>query len=182
MQSIRRKVRLNFIVPIMFDRYAGDNKTELPVEEKLYLTGNRQVIFPAVNLLSFLTGENTKSAPKILHDSREYKTITNALASFTTITPAEIPFLSDGKPVYFKGWNNQIQIHETVARLPKGIPNPKKRPIIFPPLSLEFELSYYENDVISESTLKLLFERGGIQVGLGTFRPTFGKFEVVLWK
>ena len=45
----------------MFDRYAGDNSTQLPVAEKMYLDSQRRLTLPAVNLFSMLCAENTKS-------------------------------------------------------------------------------------------------------------------------
>ena len=45
-------VRLRGIRPLMFDRYAGDNNTQLPLHEKMYLASDGRLIFPAINLYS----------------------------------------------------------------------------------------------------------------------------------
>ena len=58
---IKRKVTLCGTKDIMFDRYAGDNATQLPPEQKMYLTEDRHLILPAVNVFSLLSAENSKS-------------------------------------------------------------------------------------------------------------------------
>ena len=54
------EVVLKGLRPLMFDRYAGDNNTTLPPEEKMYLEDKNRLILPAINLYSWLTAENSK--------------------------------------------------------------------------------------------------------------------------
>jgi len=186
--STTRKVTLRGLVDIMFDRYAGDNKTELRVDQKLYLNGKNQIVLPALNLVSLLTAQNTPSAPKRFLDSRKYKAVAQAILSYTAIGPAQIPFLRDGKPVVFGAFGDNDEdkksgcyIRNDVARLDKGIPNPKVRPVLPLPWSLEFELTYFKNSDVSESQIQNLLIEGGRAIGLGTFRGVFGKFAVDAW-
>jgi hypothetical protein len=172
----------------MFDRYAGDNKTQLSPEQKLYLTEDRVVYLPSLNLRSFLTAENTTSAPKMLLDSREYKKVASALAAAISITPNIIPFTRNGKPIKLGELAEQpdgtivdktsgIQIVRHVARLDKGIPNPKERPLLGLDWSLKFKLAVMPHPELSEEMIEDLFTRGGQFLGLGTFRKVYGKFE-----
>ena len=69
-----------------------------------------------------------------------------------------------------------------MARLAKGVPNPKIRPVIRAPWELAFEVSIFPNKEFTEDMLTDLFIRGGLAIGLGTFRGIFGKFRVVEWK
>ena len=55
------KVVLKGLRSLMFDRYAGDNNTQLPVAEKMYLGKDGALMMPALNILSLLVAENTKS-------------------------------------------------------------------------------------------------------------------------
>ena len=179
---ITRQVLLTGITDIMFDRYAGDNKTQLPVEQKMYLR-KKTLILPSANISSFLSAQNTPSAPKRLMDSRTYKRVAQAFLSFVSITPNDIPFLRDGKPIIFNGFDDKsMYVHQCVARLDKGIPNPKTRPVLMMPWSLEFTLNIFPNDEFNEGLLKDTFNRGGIAVGLGTYRGVFGKFKIDSWK
>lgn len=174
------KVQLSGVRPLMFDRYAGDNNTQLPNEEKMYLDKDRRLIIPAINLYSLLCAENTKSVCRQFF-GRSGKTIALGIASYTTIEPFEIPLLSKEEPVEFLGWNQQIQLHHSVARLAKGIPNPKTRPLLSLPWSLSFDLLYQKNDHCTIENLRQAFVMGGT-LGLGTFRPFFGRYEVMGWE
>lgn len=187
---ITRKVILCGTQPVMFDRYAGDNNTKLEVWQKLYLEpGESRIIgLPALNLMSFLSAHNTNSAPKRLRDKRKYKDIANACLSFVEIGPSFIPFTRDGKPIQFGSIDGEsdslsgVYVHRAVARLDKGIPNPKERPVLPLPWSLEFEFKLYPNREIQEQEIINLFEEGGRALGLGTFRGVFGKFIVQSWE
>lgn len=190
---ITRRVVINGLTPIMFDRYAGDNKTRLEWTQKIYLKdGTQSLCIPVLNLASFFTAHNTNSAPKRLRDKREYKGICNAILSFVNFTAPDgdaenIPLLRAGKPIMVGSFTDRkdeasgLYLHRAVARLDKGIPNPKERPVLPLPWSLEFDLTIYPNKEIKEQEIKNLLSEGGMAIGLGTFRGVFGKFEVAKW-
>lgn len=75
-----------------------------------------------------------------------------------------------------------IYLHRSVARLDKGIPNPKERPVLPLPWSIEFTLDIYPNKEIKEQEIRNLVEEGGLAIGLGTFRGVFGKFVIETWE
>jgi len=187
--DVERKVMLCGITDLMFDRYAGDNSTQLEPWQKLYFEpGDSRVIgIPAANIMSFLSAHNTNSAPKRLRDKRKYKDIANACLSFVMIQPGFIPLRRGGEPIAFGKLNGDIDpdtgiyIHRSVARLDKGIPNPKVRPVVPCPWELNFTLTVLANKEIKEQEIANLFEEGGRALGLGTFRGVFGKFRVERW-
>jgi hypothetical protein len=188
-KQIERNVVLSGIRPIMFDRYAGDNKTQLNPTDKMYLDEKCFLVLPVENLFSFLTATNTTSAPKRLTDKREYKDVCSAFLCFVDIQPEEnIPFLRNGKPIHVGTFDGDIdkesgiRIDHRVARLEKGVPNPKARPMLPLPWELNFRISLYKNNEANEALLKKMFDEGGIVVGLGTFRGRYGKFEVSKWE
>ncbi len=190
---ITRRVVLRGVAPIMFDRYAGDNQTRLEWHQKIYLrNGTSSLCLPTLNLVSFFTAHNTNSAPKRLRDKRVYKSICNAILSFVSISdpdgdPESILIKRDGKPIEVGTFNERfdeqsgIFLHRAVARLDKGIPNPKERPVLPLPWSLEFDLTMYPNREIKEQEIKNLLTEGGMAIGLGTFRGVFGKFVIDKW-
>ena len=187
--KLTRQVTLNGISPLMFDRYAGDNNTTLEVGQKMYFgEDGKSLVLPATNIGSFLTATNTPSAPKVLLPSKTYKGVAQAALSYTSVSPFEIPLMRDGQQIIFHGFDDDmdkaggIYVHRCVARLAKGIPNPKVRPVVKLPWSLSFSLSLYKNDTLAEPMLRKLFEQGGIACGLGTYRGVFGKFEVSQWE
>lgn len=189
-QVTRRAVTLDGTAPIMFDRYAGDNKTKLEPWQKLYLDpkDGASLVLPSLNIVSFLSAHNTNSAPKRLLDKRHYKDVANACLSFVTIEPDLIHFLRDGKPIRFGRLDENdvdpesgVYLHRSVARIEKGVPNPKIRPVLPLPWSLKFDLTIWPNEEIQEQQVLNLFEAGGRAIGLGTFRGVFGKFVVAAW-
>jgi hypothetical protein len=195
--AIDRNIRIGIGIEgigigIMFDRYPGDNQTKLPTDEKMYLkSGTKELVYPAVNIMSYLTAQNTPSAPKKLFPSKEYKKIAGALASFAWIEEDLVPFTRGGQQVVFGGFNNSgedvlghIIKHSAVARLDKGIPNPKERPLLLnepAPWQLDFHLQVLKNEDLSIEHVKRLFYTGGMAVAFGTYRPQFGKFKVARW-
>ena len=193
LEGVTRKVTLVGLSDMMFDRYAGDNKTQLAVEKKMYFDRDGMtMVMPAANLSSFLTAQNTPSAPKRLLDSRTYKKTAQAILSYTMISPHLVPLTRDGKPIVFEGFegvapdercpSSGVYVNRAVARLEKGIPNPKVRPTLPTPWELEFQLHYFPNDEVSEEQIRDLMVRGGIAIGLGTWRGVFGKFHVAGWE
>lgn len=193
LERVTRNVVLRGINDIMFDRYAGDNKTQLAWNQKIYLMpGTNILCLPTSNIGSFLSAHNTNSAPKRLRDARTFKKIANACLSFVMITggeenPRYIPFLRKGKPIKVGKFGDEcdevsgIYLDRRVARLDKGIPNPKERPVLPAPWELAFTLSILPNKEIKEQEIQNLFEEGGLAIGLGTFRGVFGKFEIAEW-
>lgn len=188
-EKVCRTVRLRGLTEIMFDRYPGDNDTKLEPWQKLYFAQDQKtLVLPADNIMSFLSAQNTDSAPKRLLDSRKYKRFTQACGSYVGVAPALIPFLRAGAPVAFGKLQNDhdpvsgVYVKRDVARLEKGVPNPKVRPVLPLPWELEFELTLYPNRELQEQQLLNVFTEGGIAVCLGTNRPRFGKFEVVFWE
>jgi hypothetical protein len=187
---ITKKVTFQGLTDIMFDRYPGDNNTRLEPHQKLYLEpGDSRVIgLPSINIMSFLSAHNTNSAPKRLRDKRKYKDIANAMLSFLSIHESFIPFKRDGKPIRlgkFDGDKDPLSgcyVHRSVARLDKGIPNPKVRPVLPLDWSLDLTIDILPNGEIKEQEILNLIEEGGRALGLGTFRGVFGKFWVARWE
>lgn len=188
-EYVTRMVILEGLTDIMFDRYSGDNSTQLEPWQKLYFApGNTKVIgIPALNIMSFLSAHNTNSAPKRLRDKRKYKDISNACLSFVSISPNFIPLLRGKDPVVFGAFEGDVDpksgiyIHRSVARLKDGIPNPKVRPVLPIPWAVGFEVTIAPNKEINEQEIMNLIEDGGRAIGLGTFRGVYGKFRIAQW-
>ena len=102
-----------------------------------------------------------------------------------------IPFVGPKGPIKFgraeskdgRIWDPEsgISLRRDVARLDKGIPNPKERPQMPLPWSLSFTLRIEANPEIQEQEVMNLFDEGGRVLGLGTFRGVFGKFRIQSW-
>lgn len=178
MKSIKIRVTLSGIRPIMFDRFAS-MKMQLAPEDKVYQKDGN-LILPAKNIMSFLSGINTESAPQRIM-GKKWKTIAKAAMSFVNVTPFEIPFEREGEPIPA----TLVDIVEDKAIVRKGalsIPSPKERPVLALPWSLSFEIELFQNEDLNEAILKKLFDEGGITIGLGTYRGVYGKFIIDEWE
>jgi hypothetical protein len=85
--------------------------------------------------------------------------------------------ITDETGASYKKNDDRIKIVFHVARLNKGIPNPKERPMIPTGWRVQFKFELQENQMLNVATLKKMVEQGGI-LGLGTFRPIFGRYSV----
>ena len=173
-------VQLMGLRPLMFDRYAGDNNTRLQPHELMYLDSEQHLTIPAINLYSMLCAENTKSVCRQFM-GKAGKTIALGIAGYTTIEPFDIPICDDSGPVTFSTFNDQIYIHRSVARVKGGIPNPKARPTLALPWRVAFTVKYSDNKYCTLENLRQAFQMGG-SLGLGTFRPFFGTYELTKWE
>lgn len=193
-QRVERHVTMVGVAPVMFDRYAGDNDTQLQPEQKMYFMPDGQTLcIPTLNIISFLSAENTPSAPKILLDPRKFKKVARACLNYVSVWsddpqyPDMIPLTRNGEVVKFGKFEKDrdklsgIWIHRCVARLDKGIPNPKVRPVLPLPWTLDFNLAIEPNSAIQETQVRWLFDEGGKAIGMGTFRGVFGKFKITKW-
>ena len=180
-KTVERKVILSGLTPILFDRYAGNNKEQLDVMDKIYQKDGMMVL-PSMNIVSFLSATNTESAPQRVI-GRGYKVVCKAAQSFVNILEMDVPFYRNGKPL--KVSEADLKVHVAVAKIMKGklvIPNPKERPMLEAPWELRFNLTLLETPELNEVLLKELFEKGGLTIGLGTWRGMFGKFKVESWE
>ena len=182
LKTVKIDVMLSGVTPILFDRYAGDNKTQLSFLEKVYADESGNLVLPSLNVMSFLSAQNTESATQRVV-GRGYKEVCKAALSYVTVTPFNIAFERDGKPIVAN--EDNLERHVTVARIMKGklaVPNPKERPMLRTPWELSFRLELLETPSLRQELLKKIFEQGGHAVGLGTFRGVFGKFRVSRWE
>ena len=99
-----------------------------------------------------------------------------------------LPLTRNGQPIIFTGFRDGrdevagITVDRRVARLPKGIPNPKERPLVDLPWEVTFGITLFKNEVVDETLLQEAIRRGGLAIGFGTFRGVYGKFIIARWE
>lgn len=64
---------------------------------------------------------------------------------------------------------------------PLFIPQAKERPLLSLPWRVEFTVNYVDNRFCTLENLRQSFEQGGT-LGLGTFRPFFGRYQLTRWE
>lgn len=172
--------RLTGIRPILFDRYGGDNKTKLEVMDKGYRNADGEYGIPTLNMFSMLAAQNTPSVAKRFY-GKQGREVALGVMSFCNIEAVgDDPMFaviraSDGTA--YTSTDKRVKVLNHVARLDKGVPNPKERPVIPTGWSVAFRFDLQENQMLNEATLRRMIEQGGI-LGLGTFRPIFGRYSV----
>ena len=178
MKSTKIAVVVTGIRPIMFDRFVS-MKAKLAPEKKVYVEDG-VLVLPAKNIMSFLSGVNTESAPQRTM-GKKWRTIAKAAMSFVDITPDNIRILRDGKPCTVED-TEKIRDKAVVKKGQLAVPSEKIRPMLPLPWSMSFGLELYQNEDLNESILRELFEDGGITIGFGTYRGVYGKFIVEKWE
>ena len=172
---------LQGIRPILFDRYAGDNKTKLPVLEKFYTTEKGHLVIPVLNVYSLLAAQNTPSVAKRFY-GKQGRDVALGVMSFVGIEAiGDDPLnaqICDQNGTPYTIDSQEISVLHHVARVKDGVPNPKERPMLPTGWQIKLQFTHQENALLTLSCLQTMVEQGGI-LGLGTFRPIFGRYAVI---
>jgi len=181
-QTTKYSITLRGIRPIMFDRYAGDNNTRLEPRDKCYTDANGRLALPVINLFSLLAAQNTDSVAVRFY-GKQRRDVALGVMAYCEILPVDItdplniPLLDESGKQY-EITDPRIRVMNHVARMKKGalaIPNPKERPVVPSGWQIRFTAALAKNSQVSPDTLRKMFDQGGV-LGLGTFRPIFGRF------
>ena len=188
LELVKINATIEGLSDIMFDKFIDHSKEVRPPEQKLYLFGDNQLIFPADNIISFLFGEQNPSGCAKQFEGKRGKDYIRTGQSHINIDPLNIPFTDDkNKKIKFSGFNKgQFWIHEGSPRT-KGAGSGsikhemKCRPVLSLPWELSFQITLVKNVLIDETKLYNWFVQGGILISIGTYRPRFGRFNVKAW-
>jgi len=156
------------------------NKTTLEPLDKFYLNREGQICIPVLNVFSLLAAWNTPSVAKRFY-GRDGKGIATGVMAYVQIEGDSDDGMmaivrdEDGKP--YTPDDERIVVHTHVARTAQATPNPTTRPSIPTGWTVNLTFEYADNKFLKEPTLRKMIEQGGI-LGLGTFRPIFGRYLV----
>jgi len=166
-------VKIEGIVPYISNEFVSISEPDIPVEKKIRIEDGK-IVIDKNRIMSFLTANNPKTGKdgciKLFTKSTEYKKLLPRVDAYVGITPEIIP-ISD---------NDKYIVREDKVG-GGGVPAMVKRPMI-EKWGAEFTISLTENPSISFEKLEGWFERGGIEVGLGAWRPRYGRFIVKEFK
>ena len=166
---------------IMFDRFFGQEADTRPPEQKLYTIEDNLVVMPSENIYAFLLGEKPGGCAAM--EGKARKDYMRLGAANIIITPDAIPFTRNGESLHFKKFDDEIfAVSQFAPRVIKGNlsikQNVRLRPVLKTPWELTFNVRLVDNPKISPDKLYNWFTNGGLVVGLGTYRPRFGRFVV----
>ncbi len=173
------KVKLTGKVPILFNRFRTMDGETAP-EDKLHLEG-KKIIVPSELIYAFFFQEKPGGCAQRF-EGKAYKAIAKTGIASMGIEPTAIPLTSNGEEIIFDRFDKNgvdeksgVYIHESIITNPK--PMIVKRPAI-DNWGLEFTITLYKNDKLQKDKLQGWLERGGSTVGLGSYRPRYGRFDV----
>jgi hypothetical protein len=188
LEVVRIGVQLDSLTDVMFDRFIDYSAEKRPPEQKLYLFGKNQLVLPQDNLTDgFLCGLDPKGCA-ITFEGKQGKDYRMMASAHVMIDEAVISFLKDDHPVVFTDFDEggPFWIHRGSPRVKKGSSSikqeMKERPVLRHPWALRFSISLVKNAMIDETKLFNWFMRGGMLIGIGTYRPKFGRFTVTGWE
>lgn len=177
-------LRLDAAADIMFDRFIDHSGEARPAEQKLYLDQESRLVLPQDNIDAFLFGEDPMGCAKAFEGKRnkEYLRIGK---SHVFVNDSVLLFEQKGKPIVVKGQvidDSRFYIKLAGGRTKQGARSIKQeakpRPVLRMPWTLTVHLTLAQNSLIDETKLFNWFTMGGIQIGLGTWRPNYGRFFV----
>jgi hypothetical protein len=175
-------VQLDGETAIMFDKFVGQEKDTRPPEQKYYYDTEGNIVLPAENIYAFLFGENPPGCAKT--EGKQSKQFIRMGLAYLIVEPEYILFQRDAQNITFTGFDKTLlDISEFSPRVKMagGLSikqNVKKRPLILPPWTLNFTIKLMNNELIDKVRLFNWFSSGGKIIGLGTYRPRFGRFSV----
>lgn len=179
-------VRLEGLSDIMFDKFIDHSEQQRPPEQKLYLAEGNKVVLPADNIFYFLFAEKPEGAVKVF-EKKKARPIRAVGMSSVIIDPLVIPLEREGEEVVFREFGKGgLYVYWASPIVKKGTmiikQEQKARPALKLPWSLSFTISLIKNDTIDSERLHNWFDQGGLVVGVGTYRPRFGRFAVEKWE
>ena len=193
LETVSIGVKLEGIADIMFDRFYDHSKDVRPPEQKVYLNQDSELVLPSENVMGFLFNENPPGCIKLFEGKKSKQYLWTG-QSHIMVEPMQIPFKRDGKAIKvtknsidIRKPNDLFYIEEFAPRTKMGgggsiKQEMKHRPVLRLPWSLGFTITLVRNEIIDVNKLHNWFDRGGIMVALGTFRPRFGRFTVAEFK
>ena len=181
------KATLEGLADIMFDPFVRQEKDTRTAEQKWYLASDNQIVLPSENIWAFLFNEGNPAGCARTFEGKQGKEYIRMGQAHIVLEPAVIPFLRDGKPICFKGFDDKScyvtnfspRVKSQSLSIKQDV---KPRPVLKLPWALSFTIKLVKNGKIDSTKLLNWFQRGGIEIALGTYRPRFGRFWVSEFK
>lgn len=176
-------VTLEGLSDIMFDPFHGQEKDTKPPEQKFYMAEGNVISLPSENVFAFLFSETNPPGCAKSFEGKGSKEYIRMGQAHVVIEPFLIPFCRDGGDIKFGGFDDKsCYVSEFAPRTKLGSlsikQNVKLRPVLMLPWTLKCTIRLVENPKVDKVRLFNWFARGGILIGLGTYRPRFGRFTV----
>ena len=179
------EITLEGLSDLLFDKFWDHDKMDRPIDQKMYLNEDSHLVLPGSNLHAFLWNERKPGCVKFFEGKGSPQYL--ARVGFVNVIDREALILGKGgKPIKWAGTPKKpiFVINESgvTGTASKIIKQPiKPRPGVSLPWVIKYTMTVVENDMIDVQKLYNWVSRGGLLIGLGTWRPRFGRFLVKRW-
>jgi hypothetical protein len=167
------EVSIRGMVPLLHERFNCEptsnrrKKTYVPKDEaakKLYRNKDGKIVQPAVHI----EGALINASKNFMMKGR--KTYMEFFKSSVIVLPQEIPFAAPENPEDYEIDERPVVIqHSRVMAW---------RPM-WKDWQFDFTVKVLQDDMLDDTTMREVLEFAGAYQGIGSFRPKFGRFEVV---
>ena len=171
---------------LVMDALRGHD-TNIPIEEKLYTDDEGYIVMPAQNIYGFIYAYD-RSCIRSYCSVKEYKSISQKAKAAIRVLDED-----GNQPDYFyihdKNGDRMKWDEKDTERFsiktgtvkptptsPRNLMPPK--PLIKAPWKLSFNIFLIKDSGVTVSELKRWIHHGAAMVGLGTFKPVHGVFNV----
>lgn len=186
-KKIEIAVKLASLSDIMFDRFIDYSLEKRPPEQKFYLMDENVLALPAENLSAFLVGQFPAGCA-MTFEKKKWNDYSRIILGQLFFSPSLIPFLdAKGEKIRFGNFKDgHLRVDRSSPRVKNGRlsikQEAKERPVLLHPWVLSFSIIMLENLLIDGTKLLNWFSNGGLLIGLGTWRPRYGRFFVEKWE
>jgi hypothetical protein len=185
MELTKIDVEIEGIADLMFDRFVDHSKEVRPPDQKFYMEKGNKVVVPAENFNSFLVGDKVPGCAK-LFEGRKSGIYMRTLTTHVAFSDSSFAVKKNSKPLVFKNFDDKdFYIFQAAGVTKSGGVIIKQeiqdRPVVKCPWTIDLSFTLLKNELIDENKLHNYFERGGILISIGTYRPRFGRFLVKKW-
>jgi hypothetical protein len=186
-------VTLRGLSGIMFDRFIDHSKEVRPANQKLYYNGDgKSIVIPAIMIESFITRQLAPVGCACKFEGKKGREYAGMAMSHVFFNPELIPIVETktGKEIVpddeiEKDGRFYVARYSTVTKMGGGgaiKQEAKPRPVLRCGWEISFEIQIIKNQLIDETKLYNWFTMGGIVIGIGSYRPRYGRFDVAKWE
>jgi hypothetical protein len=191
--TTRISVTLTGLSGLMFDRFIDHSKEVRPAEQKLYLDSDgKTLVIPSMMIESFLTRQLAPVGCAAKFEGKRRAEYASTALSHVFFSPELIPIveMKTKKGILIeselaKDERFYIARFSPITKMSGGgaiKQEAKPRPVLRHGWEISFEIQLIKNTLIDETKLYNWFSSGGIVIGLGSYRPRYGRFEVTKWE